>query len=203
MRTTNRHFIQVAVLVFIVATILSGCSISPAKQQHLSGQYSDLAEFSIQLQQPAIDFKLPSAAGIDVTLSNILTEQHVLLIFYRGDWCPYCIDQFSTIQPVLPKLKQYNVKLVAVSPDELSAAQNTQRQFGQDYLFLMDQSLTVAKQYGLNSANELPHPAVFLIQRGRTIDTTKIIWFYASTDHTTRPTGEQLLEQVELLISKP
>lgn len=181
---------------------LTACAISPAKRADLSGNYSDLTGFAIKPGQAPIPFTLPSALGETFDLSETLQQQHVLLVFYRGDWCPYCIDQFSTIQPVLPQLKQYNVKLVAVSPDELSAAQNTQRKFGQDYTFLMDTDLDVAKRYGINSDKGLPHPAVFLISQSNE-QGAKIKWFYASTDHTTRPTGEQLLQQIKLLVSKP
>ncbi|MBU2883153.1 peroxiredoxin family protein [Psychrosphaera sp. B3R10] len=193
------QLLSIVTLLFVTVA----CSISPANNQNLAGHYSDLAGFNIQKGQSPIGFNLPSASGGKLSLADILTDQHVLLVFYRGDWCPYCIDQFSTIQPVLPQLKQYNVKLVAVSPDQQSAAQNTQRKFGQDYTFLMDTDLQVTKQYGINSEEGLPHPAVFLIKQAPTLSESEVAWYYVSTDHTTRPTGEQLLEQVKALISKP
>ena len=137
-----------------------------------------------------------------VSLEQTLTKSHVLLIFYRGDWCPYCIDQLSTIQPVLPELKRYGVKLLAVSPDEQTAAMNTQRKFGQDYVFLSDSQLKVTEMYGIDSEKGLPHPATLLIKRAPQIEDSEIVWLYVSEDHTTRPTGEQLLVQVKRLFSQ-
>lgn len=198
----KQRFVKLLTIAAILF-VSTACSISPAKNQNLAGQYSDLPGLKIQQGQSPIEFELPNAAGGNLSLAETLSEQHVLLVFYRGDWCPYCIDQFSTIQPILPQLKEYNVKLVAVSPDQQSAAQNTQRKFGQDYTFLMDTDLQVTKQYGINSEKGLPHPAVFLVKQAQSISESEVVWYYVSTDHTIRPTGEQLLEQVKALISKP
>ena len=186
-----------------VLLLVSGCALRPAAEADLVGNYSDLTQNVVTQGDKAIDFTLPDGEGNLVSLSQALNQQHVLLIFYRGDWCPFCIDQFSTIQPVLPELKSHGVALLAVSPDEQNAAMNTQRRFGQDYQFLSDPSLAVTKRYGIASDKALPHPAVYLIRKSSESAGGEVVWMYASTDHKTRPNGEQLLSQVKRLLTRP
>lgn len=186
-------------LVLTTALTLAACTISPADEVDLAGDYSDVEKSAIERGKAPVEFNLSNPSGDKVSLADTLQQHNVMVIFYRGDWCPYCIDQFSTIQPVLPQLKQHNIKLLAISPDDLSAAKNTQRKFGQDYTFLSDASLEVTKAYGIGSEKDLPHPAVFLMKQASSIEKSEIVWRYVSSDHTVRPNGEQLLEQIKVL----
>ncbi|HUF68191.1 MAG TPA: peroxiredoxin family protein [Longimicrobiales bacterium] len=43
----------------------------------------------------APDFTLAKFGGGTVTLSQFRGEKNVVLVFYRGYWCPYCIRQLS------------------------------------------------------------------------------------------------------------
>src|ERR1700733_15046086 len=49
----------------------------------------------------APDFTLPDATGTPVTLSDRLRDGPVVLIFYRGGWCPYCNLQLRAYQHAL------------------------------------------------------------------------------------------------------
>lgn len=189
--------IQKFILAVAVMVLLSACSITPAEQRDLSGAYSDLTNTVLSKGDTPKEFNLPDSSGMKFSLATQLQTHHVLLIFYRGDWCPYCIDQFSTIQPVLPQIKQHGVKLLAISPDDAATAENTQRKFGQDYAFLTDTDLAVTQSYGLASDKELPHPAVFLLRKANSLAASEVVWMYASTDHTKRPNGEQLLQVIK------
>ena len=40
-------------------------------------------------------FELPDADGKLVTLESRLTNGSVVLTFYRGGWCPYCISRYK------------------------------------------------------------------------------------------------------------
>jgi peroxiredoxin len=201
----NHNVLTKPLVAVMTALSLFACGligITAADDSHLEQSYSDLAVSSIMTGNAPKDFTLSDSSGQQVNLENALQTQNILLIFYRGDWCPYCIDQFSTIQSVLPELKEYNVKLLAVSPDEVSAAKNTKRQFGQGYTFLSDSKLEVTKAYGIASEKSLPHPAVYLLKQADAIAESEVVWMYASTDHTTRPNGEQLLAKIKTVFAK-
>ena len=82
-------------------------------------------------------------------------------------------------------------------PNDVSTTNNTQRRSGQRYLFLSDKSLEVPRQYGIGNAKNLPHPALFLIDKKG-----KLKWYYASTNHKVRPTADQVEQIIEKIFSK-
>lgn len=184
------------VLLLIPVFIFTGCSMfkfSATEQDKVNqSSYSDLTSKSpAQVGQAAPQFELADADGVARSLAEFTDQQAVLLVFYRGDWCPFCISQLDSIKQVLPQLKEKNVQVLAISPDQKSAAQNTRRQFSQGFIFLTDPTSSVIEQYGIARENKLPHPAVYLIKKGG-----QMAWFYASEDYKKRPSGEQLLQIV-------
>ena len=120
-----------------------------------------------------------------------------MLLFYRGDWCPYCVDQLTDYQTLLPELEKYNIQLLAISPDKLASVENTQRKFGQSYVFLSDKNLKATRQYGIGNQKNLPHPALFLIDKQG-----KLVWYYASKDHEARPSSAQVEAIIQKLFKK-
>jgi peroxiredoxin len=198
----NNFFCKIGQIKFIVmATVLvslSGCAakvIAPAEQAKLEqGNYSDLnAKFKkLPLGEIVPAFTLPDADGKQVSLTELYQNKAVAIIFYRGDWCPYCIDQLGTIAAVLPEIEAQGVQVVAITPDKKAAMQNTQRRFGQNFIFLSDPKAKVLKQYGVARPNNLPHPAIYLVDKGG-----KLVWFYSSSDYKKRPNGEQLLTVIK------
>ncbi len=182
-------------LSFLLA--ISGCSstIAPADEAKLAkGNFSDLdASFTpLTIGQAVPLFTLPDADGTQISLAEVNKEQAVLLVFYRGDWCPYCIDQLSSISALLPQIEALGVQVIGISPDTQASAKNTQRRFGQQFIFLSDPQANVIGDYGIARANKLPHPAVYLVSKKG-----KLLWFYASMDHKKRPNGEQLLAVIK------
>lgn len=183
-------------LVALVLIFISACSqilsISAADDDEVQKSYHHGLESSpLTLDQPAPDFSAQQASGDVVSIHSISAEQPILLLFYRGEWCPFCISQLNSIKSVLPELKTYGVQVVAVSPDEQSATTNTQRQFGQGFIFLSDPSGNGMKTYNIAKDDKLPHPAVYLINKGGNLK-----WYYVDDSYMTRPTGEQLLDVV-------
>lgn len=180
----------------VVVLALGACSlisISATDDEKLQrASYNDLSESPVKVGKPAPEFSLQDPDGKTLSLASIASEQPVLVLFYRGDWCPFCMSQLDSIKGVLPQLKKHNVQVVAISPDQKAAAKNTRRQFGQGFIFLSDPEAQVISQYGIAREDKLPHPAVYLIKKGG-----DIAWFYASEDYKKRPTGEQLIEIVE------
>lgn len=172
-------------------------SIEPASQQSLEQDgFSNIAVNPLAVGDLVghglPDFTLGDADNEWVKLSELSKEQAVLILFYRGDWCPFCMDQLDTITAVLADLKTRGVKVVAISPDKKSAIQNTRRKFGQDFVFLSDPSLQVANSFGIKKSDKLSHPAVYLVAKGG-----ELKWFYANQKYRQRPTGRQLLDVVD------
>lgn len=185
-------------VVLVMVGLLTSCGlfkITPADDKALlASSYSDVESLQLAVGDAAPDFSLIDADGQSHTLNQYAQKQTVLLLFYRGDWCPFCINQLDSINSVLGELARKGVQVIAVSPDKTASVNNTRRRFGQNYLFLSDSQLAATKLYGIQRNEKLPHPAVFVIKQGG-----QIAWLYASENYKQRPTGEQLLDVVNAL----
>ena len=73
-------------------------------------------------------FTLNNPYGKPVELNKMLRKGPVILVFYRGAWCPYCNLELKTLKEALPGFKKYGATIVAVTPQtpDKSLAQVTQ-----------------------------------------------------------------------------
>ena len=108
-----------------------------------------LAQRSLRAGQSAPDFTLPDAAGQPVSLAALLTAGPVVLVFYRGNWCPYCNVQLRAYNQTLAQFKAFNATLVAVSPQTPDLTNLTAEEKELHFPVLSDLGNTVAKQFGL------------------------------------------------------
>ncbi len=184
----------------LVYTLFStACSISPVEPDTLDANksYADFKGVSVKVGEPAPNFSLPDADGKLISLQDFQNKKPVMLLFYRGEWCAYCMDQLDNYQALLPELEKHNIQLLAISPDPAAGLQNTKRRFGQSYLFLSDIDLATTKKYGIGNDKDLPHPALFLIDKEGILK-----WYYASTSYKKRPTAEQVEKIIQDLFSE-
>lgn len=99
--------------------------------------------------QQAPDFTLPHATGEDIQLSELLEDGPVVLIWYRGGWCPYCNMQLHAMQEALPKIKELGATMVAISPEVPDKSMSTTEKNELDFYVLSDQGNKVAREYGI------------------------------------------------------
>ena len=112
-------------------------------------QAAGLTRHSLRVGQVAPDFTLPDAAGQPTSLTALLAAGPVVLVFYRGNWCPYCSLQLRAYNQSLPQFSAYGATLVAVSPQTPDLTQLTVVEKDLQYPVLSDAGNAVARQYGL------------------------------------------------------
>ena len=141
----------------------------------------------------APDFALPDALGATVRLAELLTRGPVALVFYRGEWCPYCNLALRAYQASLPEIERLGATLVAISPQTPDNSLTTVEKKGLTFPVLSDVGNRVARQYGLvfaigeaarpvyaaigadlpafngDASWELPMPGVFVIAPDGTV----------------------------------
>jgi peroxiredoxin len=109
----------------------------------------DFASRAPRIGDAAPEFTLPDQNGDEVALSALLRSGPVVLIFYRGEWCPYCNLQLRTFQRHIEQLDAYGAQLVAISPQtpdhSLSMAEKNELGFH----VLSDVGAQVIERYGL------------------------------------------------------
>lgn len=112
-------------------------------------QAADLAQHGLQAGQKAPDFTLSDAVGTPVSLGELLTAGPVVLVFYRGNWCPYCNVQLRAYNQALAGFKAFGATLVAISPQTPDLTSRTAEEKELQFPVLSDLGNAVARQYGL------------------------------------------------------
>ena len=94
-------------------------------------------------------FTLPDARGGEVALEDLLARGPVVLVFYRGAWCPYCNLQLAAFQGALAEIRAAGAELVAVSPQTPDQSLTLAEQRALAFPVLSDAGNRVASEYGL------------------------------------------------------
>lgn len=110
---------------------------------------SGIANQSLKQGEKAPDFALPNVTGETIRLSQLLAKGPVVLIFYRGGWCPYCNLALRTYQAILPQIQLAGATLVAVSPQTPDNSLSTSEKMELRFPVLSDRGNDVARTYGL------------------------------------------------------
>lgn len=172
-----------------------------------------LAEVNLlMIGQPIPAVPLSTVDGENFDLSAAAKEQPLILIFYRGGWCPYCNAHLGQLQEIDPQLRELGYRIIAISPDRSEKIAESLEKVKMSYTLLSDSSMEAAKAFGIafevrapmlkkldsynidieDASGEkhhlLPVPAVFIVGTDGIID-----FSYANPDYKTRLTPEVLL----------
>lgn len=153
-----------------------------------------------------------------VSLSDLYEKGPVILTFYRGGWCPYCMLELDAYQKLLDKIQKAGGRVVAVSPDTIKEAKKTLEKRGLGFSVLTDPNNRAAHLFGLafkvdkgtldiyqkfgidlkesqgNDNFELPMPGTYLIDRTGTIR-----FSFVDPDYTKRAEPEEVLAVLKSL----
>ena len=97
----------------------------------------------------APDFMLNNAVGEPVKLSSLLEQGPVVMIWYRGEWCPYCNIYLEDIQAHVGEFKEAGAQVVAISPETPDNGWTLQDKLDIEFHVLSDFKSEVAEEYGI------------------------------------------------------
>ncbi len=181
---------------------------------------SGMIEKAIKTGDLAPDFTLQTGDGKQVTLGEAIVKGPVILIFYRGGWCPFCQLQLKSLQETLPEFEEMGASLIAVSPQTPDASMATARELNLTFDLLSDHGNKVAHEYGLvfavreaqrkvdammgidlpksngDSSFELPVPATYIVDHDRIIRHS-----FLDTDFTRRMDPVSIIDQIMQVVS--
>jgi peroxiredoxin len=166
----------------------------------------------------APNFKLTNAFGKTIELQQELAKGPVVLIFYRGAWCPYCNLHLQALKSQQTEFAKYDAQVIAISPQlpDKSAAQVKKEGFPFEvlsdssakvmkdyklYFELPTDLMRVYKEHGLDiedfngqGRNGLPTPGAFVIDKKGIIRTMQ-----AEVDYKTRMSPEDIISALAKL----
>lgn len=164
-------------------------------------QQEGFSRESIQAPSMAPDFELTDQDGETVNLSGLLEHGPVVLVFYRGKWCPQCNATIMHFQRHLEEIQAKGATLVAISPMLPDGTQVFSTKRSLQFPVLSDVGNGVARKFNItftvpedirptflewgddipatngDSTWELPMPATYIISR-----TGEIVWSFVEED---------------------
>ena len=173
-----------------------------------------------QVGDSAIDAELMGWDGNTVKLSELWKEGPVVLMWYRGGWCPYCNLQLRAMQRSLDDIDNAGAKLVVLTPELPEKAKETAKTSGIDMVALHDRDNKLASEYGImfdlpesiapiyrdklklpsyNGSDklQLPLAATYVIDQDG-----KITYAFIDADYKKRAEPADVIEAVELVAKK-
>ncbi len=160
----------------------------------------------------------PSFAAKDqygklVESEKLLKKGTLVLLFYRGYWCPNCNRQMSYVADSMKMITDLGASVVAITPEKGAYFEKTKKETNALFSFIYDENHKIMDAYQVtwqmgktksffykfagislkkssgNKDRALPVPATYIIDKSG-----KIIGGYFNEDHTQRMAVRQILE---------
>jgi peroxiredoxin len=160
----------------------------------------------------APEFALRDPNGKLVRSADILALGPLVIKFFRGRWCPYCMTELEAWRDLYPRLRERGGLLVAISPQTARQSDFMVGQHQLPFPALSDPGCAFADKFGLaytvpdyqrdyylsimvnlpfingDASWRLPLPATYVVER-----TGRIVYAEAHADFRVRPEPEEAL----------
>ena len=160
----------------------------------------------------APDFALNDATGRLVRSKDLLALGPMVIKFFRGRWCPYCVTELEAWRDLYGTLRERDGLMVAIGPQIERQSDFMAGQHGLPFPVLSDPGCALAEKFGLvytvpeyhrayylsilvnipfvngEPSWRLPIPATYVIARDR-----RVLFAEAHADFRVRPEPEEAL----------
>jgi len=137
----------------VVVLFLVGCS-PDAVEDAASDVYDRVASTAeeahpLMAGMRAPSFEIPMADGSMYSFDADNLDQPVIIIFYRGGWCPWCNRQLASLRSVEEELIDLGYEMLFISADREEMLEPSLKTEDIAYTLLSDNEMDVARDYGL------------------------------------------------------
>jgi peroxiredoxin len=161
----------------------------------------------------APEFELNDFTGRLVRSEDMLALGPLVIKFFRGRWCSYCVTELEAWRDLYGQLRERGGLMVAISPQTERQSDFTAGQHGLPFPLLSDPGCALAEKFGLvytvpeylrsyyssimvnlpfingDASWRLPLPATYVIGRDR-----RVLFAEAHADFRVRPEPEEAME---------
>lgn len=170
----------------------------------------------LNLNDKAPDFTAKDQNGKNISLKNELKNGSVVLVFYRGQWCPFCNRQLKQLEDSLGQIKAKGARVLTITPEKEDNITKTITKTKASFSILHDEGLQIMKSYdvafkvddktieaykkygidfsdanGVANGANLPVPAVYVINKEG-----KIVYKYFDADYRKRSSVKDILDHL-------
>lgn len=178
---------------------------------------SGIEEGILPVGAQAPEFALRDSNGKLVRSADLLSIGPLILKFFRGRWCPYCVTELEAWRELYGRLREQGALLVAISPQTPRQSDFMVGQHGLPFPVLSDPGNAIADKFGLvytvpeyhrdyylsilinlpfingDKSWRLPLPATYVIARDG-----RVVYAEAHADFRVRPEPEEALAVCEI-----
>jgi len=158
--------------------------------------------------QPLPDLHAVDENG-DPVRSTQLHGTAAVILFVRGNWCPFCSSQVENLTVHYKDIIDLGARLILVTPKPLETTKRVAKFFEVEFDFWLDDELTVTKQLGLLQESGVPKghrkeygndtiwPTALVIDPNGIIRYTELSKFIAD-----RPNPKTLLQELRTALDR-
>ena len=106
----------------------------------------------------------------DGTRRSLPLDKPTVLVFYRGQWCPYCRWELTGLQTINRAVNEAGAEIIGVSPDTPAESEELRQRLSLAFSILSDPDLTLTDTYGLRhpggraaTGEDKPFPTTFIV----------------------------------------
>jgi peroxiredoxin len=176
---------------------------------------SGIVRSALAVGSQAPPFELQDHNGVNVRPTELPGKTSVVICFFRGRWCPFCVGQMEAMNLLVPQIHKAGATLFGISPQTVQQSFFMVDQHKLRFPLLSDRNNETARDFGLvyrvpdyqqsvyrrsfvnlphvngDDSWELPIPATYILDRDGIIR-------YASmnADYSERPEPADILENL-------
>lgn len=123
--------------------------IEAGKQAEKEIRDTGILETALNVGATMPSFKLKDAYDKEITSGDLLKKGHIVLVFYRGAWCPFCNLYLRGLQRSIGEFGERGAQLVAISVEPPDRSLKVVKDNKLEYTVLSDPGLETARKFGI------------------------------------------------------
>lgn len=170
------------------------------------------------INSKAPDFKVIDQNGTEIVLKDLRKKGPVVIVFYRGNWDPYCNRALTRFQDSLQLITEKGAQVIAITPEASEGISKTIEKTKASFSIIHDDEMKIAKGYKVayevdertasrykSFGNDLlainhqklkqpwlPVPAVYIVNKEGTVT-----YRYFNDDYKKRPSIKEILAELK------
>ena len=102
---------------------------------------------AVKASETAPVFRLRCGSGGFISLSDLIDRGPVVVSFFWGDWCPFCVLELKALAAAYPEIERLGATLIALSPQARANSCSPGRGGELPYPVLQDPGCEIAARY--------------------------------------------------------
>lgn len=166
--------------------------------------YSDfgrMPSMKLVIGAPLPEFRVMDGEGRALS-SRALAGKPSVLVFYRGNWCPFCMAQVKELVARYRELDELGIRVAFISPQPYAKNVQLAEKYNVNFEFLTDEDNAAARILQIDQKNGLPSGMQMMGYDSDTVLPTvivtdkdgKVLWVHETDSYRVRPEPDVYLD---------